>query len=102
MRKTMIQMMKVGDPVTFEQHGLPVTGWLKFIPAPNRTTLDLALDDSTVLLVSKELVKFRREATSPVGPQELMCEPCGHTWDEHDDTGCLWMVCACWLPGERK
>ncbi len=108
MRKIMIQMMKVGDPMTFEQHGLPVTGWLKFIPGPNRETLDVALDDNTVLLVSKELVRFRREATSPVGPQPSIrggpfdCQPCGHGWDEHDDTGCLWMVCACWLPGERK
>ena len=43
----------------------------------------------------------KRQPNSPVGPLELTCE-CGHTWADHDDHGCLWRQCQCFLPGERK
>jgi len=43
----------------------------------------------------------QREARSPVGPAYL-CDPCDHLWSEHDDEGCLWVLCRCGLPGERK
>jgi hypothetical protein len=102
MRKTMIQMLEVGDPVTFDDHGEPANGWLRFLPFEGWTALDVTMRDNTVRLVPFELVQFQREATSPVGPYALICEPCGHSWAHHDDSGCLWMVCKCWLPGERK
>jgi hypothetical protein len=43
-----------------------------------------------------------REPRGPVGPFSSLCDPCGHTWYVHDDYGCLWNLCACGLPGERK
>jgi hypothetical protein len=102
MRKVMIQMMKVGDPVTVDDSGI-INGWLNAPLGRHSTTVSFTRRaDHTKLLVPIELVQFRRVATSPVGPDFLVCEPCGHTWEEHDDDGCLWMVCACWLPGERK
>lgn len=47
-------------------------------------------------------ITAKREADSPVGPEELECHPCGHGWNDHDDDGCLWNLCSCGLPGERK
>lgn len=44
----------------------------------------------------------KRFPESIMGPRELTCDPCGHTWAEHDDDGCLWHLCLCILPGERK
>ncbi len=105
MRKKMIEMLEVGDPLSFDDwvsgEVKTSTGWLKVPPGHGRNTLDVAMRDDTKRLVPFELVHFKRQATSPVGPH-FVCEPCGHYWDEHDDTGCQWMVCACWLPGERK
>ena len=46
-------------------------------------------------------VQAMREANSPVGPR-FPCKPCGHTWEDHDDQGCLWNLCQCPEPGERK
>lgn len=47
-------------------------------------------------------VQPQREPSSPVGPILIDCKPCGHPWMEHDDHGCLWNLCQCSLPGERK
>lgn len=47
----------------------------------------------------------QREPSGPVGPiwgdRKPLCKPCGHTWSEHDDQGCLWNLCQCLEPGER-
>ncbi len=51
-------------------------------------------------------VQAQREPSGPVGPiwgdHLPMCNPCGHTWSEHDDQGCLWNLCQCPEPGERQ
>jgi hypothetical protein len=111
MRNTMIRLIEIGDPLTFQGSGQTVNAWRS---APVRRDPLLALDvisiseERTHLVVLPELVLFKREPTSPIGPPPSRrggpfdCKPCGHGWDEHDDDGCLWMVCKCWLPGERK
>ncbi len=53
-----------------------------------------------------QMIEPRREPSSPVGPiwsdRKPLCKPCGHIWSEHDDQGCLWNLCDCPEPGERK
>lgn len=63
------------------------------VPIPTSKLLDL---------MGKGLINEKRFAESPTGPFELRCEPCGHSQAEHDDDGCLWLLCRCYLPGERK
>ncbi len=105
MRSTMIRLIEAGDPLTFEDRGETFNAWRT---SPIRRDPLLALDvisrseERTRLVVPPELVLFQRQATSPIGPYSLICEPCGHSWAHHDDDGCLWMVCRCWLPGERR
>ncbi len=42
------------------------------------------------------------ESDGTEGYLDVPCKPCGHSWTEHDDLGCLWRLCRCGLPGERK
>ncbi len=57
-------------------------------------------------IYAARIIEPRREPSSPVGPtwgdRVPMCTPCGHTWSDHDDQGCLWNSCQCLEPGERK
>lgn len=105
MQDTMIRLLEVDDPLTFKMDGALFDGWFR---GPKwrdpRHTIDVILrsEKRTHLVTLPENVQFQRRATSPIGPYALICEPCGHSWAHHDDSGCLWMVCKCWLPGERK
>ncbi len=102
------KLLEVGDPLTFsyDRDGEAVAGWLKSPVRMDHNEWPLVLevklhDDWSTVLVSPGLIWFKRAAISPTGPP-FDCKPCGHTWQEHDDHGCLWMTCACSLPGERK
>ncbi len=52
------------------------------------------------------IAPMRESSSMTLGPEfsegKPQCRPCGHPWYEHDDDGCLWNLCACGLPGERK
>jgi hypothetical protein len=104
MQDTMIRLLEVNDPLTIRMGDELFDAWFR---GPKwrdpRHIIDVTSrsEERTHLVTLPENVQFQRRATSPVGPP-FMCDPCGHTWENHDDSGCLWMVCKCWLPGERK
>lgn len=47
-------------------------------------------------------IQPQRASDGTEGYLDVPCKPCGHSWVEHDDQGCLWNLCQCELPGERK
>ena len=47
-------------------------------------------------------IQPQRASDGTEGDLDVPCKPCGHSWVEHDDHGCLWNLCQCSLPGERK
>ena len=110
MRGDMLKAIGVGDPLTFTEPStdLPKNAWLKRPHDGGHGTLRVTLENGTLMDIMPHLVRFKRGASSPVGPSPKTrggpfdCDPCGHGWDEHDDSGCLWMPCLCSLPGERK
>ncbi len=47
-------------------------------------------------------IQPKRLSDGTEGYLDVLCKPCGHSWVEHDDHGCLWNLCQCPEPGERK
>lgn len=82
---------------------------------PHGAVRGTSKEETTALVrLIVKLTKNRRLPTSPTGDPLLICDepsevihygiqrPCGHTWSDHDDDGCLWYYCSCTQPGERK